>query len=203
MAHPHARSLATLTASLTLGLTLAGCSLGGPSDESDSSTGADGSSSAGTSVQVRSSVARVHGQLSAPRRAQLERDASELIGGYLAAAYLHERPADGYKGSFPGFTRGAWALAMKDVDTVSDAAYADAEEVSARGAVVFLSVVAPEGRPVGATARVFLNLDISEDGRDRPAQVRGRLMLTPAGKSWKIFGYDLSLDTSPKRRSGR
>ncbi len=202
MAHLHAPSLATLCALLVLGPILAGCSSEGPSDESGSSTRLD-ADVLGTTLQVRSTVARVHGQLSKAQRSRLEQEAGDVIGGYLAAAYLHERPAEGFKGSFPGFTRGAWALAMKDVDIVSDAAFAGADEVRSRGAVVFLSVLAPEGRPAGATARVFMNLRVTQGDRNRPAAVRGRLMLTPEGKGWRIFGYDLSLDTAPRERRGR
>jgi hypothetical protein len=125
------------------------------------------------------------------------------MADYLAAAYLHERPATGDQDSFPGFTRGAQALARKDVETTSDAAFSGAEEVRSRGAVAFLSVVAPEGRPVGATARVFLDLAVTDGARDRLLELRGRLLLTPAGDGWQIFGYDLSLGASPAKGGRR
>ena len=201
MSHLHASPLAGLSAALILGLTLAGCSSEDPAD--DTSRTSANTSGSETSLQVRSTVARVQGRLSEPQRAQLADDVGEVIAGYLAASYLHERDAEGYKGSFPGFTRGAWALAMKDVAIVSDAAFEGADEITSRGAAAFLSVVAPEGRAVGATARVFLDLRVSQDGRHRAAAVRGKLLLTPNGDSWNIFGYDLSLDTSPRRGRGR
>jgi hypothetical protein len=195
----HASRLATLSASLVLGLSLAGCSSDGPPDKVSSQIRADASDAPGTALQMRTSIARVHGRLSPARRQQLERDAGRLLADYLAAAYLHERPATGYDGSFPGFTRGARALALKDVETASDAAFSGADEVRSRGAVAFLSVVAPEGRPVGATARVFLDLAVAEGSRDRLLELRGRLLLSPTGDGWRIFGYDLSLGSSPAK----
>lgn len=197
-----ASPLATLTALLVLGSTLSGCSTDEASDKAASGSGSDVSEVA-TTLQVRTTVARVHGALSKPQRDRLERHTSQLLAGYFAAAYLHERQGDGYRDAFPGFTRGARTLASRDVDTVADASFADADEVRSRGAVAFLSVVAPEGRPVGATARVFLNLHVTEEGRARTVPVRGRLMLTPGEDGWRIFGYDLSLDTAAKGRGDR
>ena len=201
MSFPHASSLATLSASLVLGLTLAACSSDEPPEDTRSRTELNASDVLDT-LHVRTTVSRVQGRLSQPQRTELEDETGRVLAGYLAAAYLHERPSDGYRGSFPGFTRGARELALRDVDTVADASYATAEQVRPRGAVAFLSVVAPEGRPVGVTARVFLDLAVSEGGRNRLVQVRGRLLLSPADDSWRIFGYDLSLD-SPVRRKGR
>ena len=197
MPHLHASRSATLSASLVLGLTLAGCSSDGPPDQGGSQVRTESSQEPGTTLEVRTSVSRVHGQLSPARRQELERDAGRLVADYLAAAYLHERPAAGYRGSFPGFTTGARALALEDVEISSDAAFAEAEEIRSQGAVAFLSVVAPEGRPVGATARVSLDLAVLDGDRDRRVEVRGRLLLSPAGDGWRIFGFDLSLDTLP------
>ena len=196
----HASRRATLTATLLLGLTLSGCST--QEDGGDEGRGgrSDVADVLGTTLQVRTTVARVHGSLTPRRRSGLEQEAGRVLARYFAAAYLHERPADGYRGAFPGFTRGARALALRDVDTVADAALVDADEVRPKGAVAFLSVVAPGGRPAGATARVFLNLRVTEDGRGRTVPVRGRLLLTPVGDGWRIFGYDLSLDQAGTRR---
>lgn len=194
--------LAGLAALLVLGSTLSGCSTDEGSDDTGSRSRTDVSDVA-TTLEVRTTVSRIQGRLSKARRARLERNTSQLLAGYLSAAYLHERPADGYRGAFPGFTSGARTLALRDVDTVADASFADAEDVRSRGAVAFLSVVAPEGRPVGITARVFLDLRVTEKGGARTVPVRGRLMLTPGDDRWRIFGYDLSLDTATKGRRNR
>jgi hypothetical protein len=194
--------LAGLCALLALGATLSGCLADDGSDETGSRSRTEVSDVA-TTLQVRTTVSRVQGRLSKQQQGRLERDASQLLAGYLAAAYLHERPADGYRSAFPGFTRGARTLALRAVDTVADAGLIGADEVRSSGAVAFLSVVAPEGRPVGATARVYLDLRITEKGRSRTVPVRGRLMLTPGQDGWRIFGYDLSFDTAARGRGSR
>lgn len=201
-ASPSGSWLAGLTALLVLGTTLSGCSTDERSDEAGSRSRA-GVSTVATTLEVRTTVSRVQGTLPKDRRARLERNAGQLLAGYFSAAYLHERPADGYRDAFPGFTGGARTLALRDVETVADAEFADAENVRSRGAVAFLSVVAPAGRPVGVTARVFLDLRVTEQGRARTVPVRGRLMLTPRDGRWQIFGYDLSLDTATEGRGSR
>lgn len=204
MSLPHASRLAALCASLVLGLTSAGCSTDGPSDgptDGDvSRTRMDTVGAPDTTVQVRTTMPRVLGRLSQARRERFERDAGRLVSEYLTAAYLLERPSDGYRGAFPGFTTGARDLALRDVDTTSDASFSGADEVSPRGAVAFLSVVASEGRAVGATARIFLDLSVTKGSQDILVEVRGRLLLSPTGDGWRIFGYDLSLDTEPAGR---
>ena len=134
----HASSLVTLSASLVLGLTLAGCSSDDPPRDDGSRTGRGAAELLSGPLHVRTEVARVHGHLSAARSKQLEAETGRLLAGYLSAAYLHERGSAGYRDAFPGFTRGARELALRDVAT--------ADEVRARGAVAFLSVVAPQGR---------------------------------------------------------
>ena len=56
---------------------------------------------------------------------------------------------------------------------------------------------------MGATARVSLDLSVSDAGRDRLVRVRGRLLLSPVDDEWRIFGYDVALDSSPTRRRDR
>jgi hypothetical protein len=56
---------------------------------------------------------------------------------------------------------------------------------------VTIDVMAPKGRPAGATARVRLVFSTTGDTEER-VTVRGRLLLTPAHGKWRIFGYDVS-----------
>jgi hypothetical protein len=56
---------------------------------------------------------------------------------------------------------------------------------------VTIDVMAPKGRPAGATARVRLVFTTTGDTEER-VTVRGRLLLTPAHGKWRIFGYDVS-----------
>ena len=209
MSLPHASSrrrrgaVAVLSAAVVLATTLTGCSESGESPDEERRSRLDPLLLTDPEVSVNTSVARVHGDLSAAEVRRLEEQAEQLVSGYLSAAYLRQRPTAGYRGSFPGFTADARRLALRDVRTASDAAFAWADEVRPLGAVAFLSVVAPEGRPAGATARVLLRLAASDDRREHEVSVRGRLLLTPEGKRWQIFGYDLVVGSKPMKRSAR
>src|SRR5687768_7217093 len=197
------RAAAALMTSVVLVTTATSCSTDGSTTGGEKSGDLEASDLTATDLKVPVDVSRVHGKLSPRERVRLEREAGELLSGYFSAAYLHARQSAGYRDSFPGFTAGARRLALRDVEIASDGAYAWAEEVEPLGAVAFLSVVAPEGRPVGATARVLLRLAVSEGGKDRRVTVRGRLLLTPAAAGLQIFGYDLSVDSTPQGRRNR
>ncbi len=188
----HARRVAQAAcASFVLGAALAGCSSGEAGDRS-----ADAADAATRAVvrplRLPTVVTRVLGDLSEEQRRKVALEAKQVISGYLEAAYLHQRPSSGYRGSFPGFTKGARALALEDTGIVSDRSFSDAE-VRPRKAIAYVSVVAPQGRAVGATARVSIDLAVADSERTRRVTVSGRLLLTPRPDRWRIFGYDLAL----------
>lgn len=191
--------VAGLCASLVLGAGLTGCSTGTDADAAGPRGTAGAETTAARALRMKTQVTRVLGTMTDRQRDSFAAKAEQLIAGYLSAAYLHERPGSSYKGSFPGFTPGARQLAMRDTGVVSDRGFAGADEVRPRGAVAYLSVVAPEGRPVGATARVWIDLVVTEADRRRRVEVSGRLLLTPGSDSWRIFGYDLALGTAAAR----
>jgi hypothetical protein len=74
------------------------------------------------------------------------------------------------------------------------------EQVEIVERVVRVDVVAPKGRPAGATARVKVRLVLggldAAEGGDADGQrtdvVSGRLLLTPTAGGWRIFGFDLA-----------
>jgi hypothetical protein len=187
---------------LLLGAAVAGCSSDGLFDRAGSSA-ADGSATvSGPPLRMPTVVTRVLGELSEAERRQVAIGAKEVITGYVEAAYLHQRPGSGYRGSFPGFTKGARALALQDTGIVADRSF-DGAQVRPRDAVAYVSVVAPEGRPVGATARVSVDLVLDASERTRRVTVSGRLLLTPRADRWRIFGYDLSLAPTKIERHHR
>lgn len=196
---PRRAALAACSTLLVLGTAISGCSSDASPEEERSSGSETGRPT--RPLRMTTTVTRVLGELSEKQRSRLAAEAREVITGYLEAAYLHQRPSSGYRGSFPGFTRGARALALRDTGVVSDRSFADAEEVRPRGGVAYVSVVAPDGRPVGATARVSVDLAVADSRRTRRFTVSGRLLLTPRTDRWRIFGYDLSLQPTPVGRS--
>jgi hypothetical protein len=58
--------------------------------------------------------------------------------------------------------------------------------------VARVSALAVGGRPVGASAQLLLVVvGAREDGSQVELVIRGELNLTPAGRIWKVFGFDL------------
>lgn len=62
-----------------------------------------------------------------------------------------------------------------------------------RRARAYVATVAPRGHALGATARISVDLAVTADGTTRPVTLTGRLLLTPVGSQWRVFGYDLAL----------
>jgi hypothetical protein len=127
-------------------------------------------------LELTSRVTRIAGHLSDVRRERVTRQVREVVADYLQAAFVDgEHPFETF---VPGLRR---------------AARADAPVLEGGGEVVkaaaWFSVAAPGGRAVGVTARLAVDLR-ADDGT--ASSVTGRLLLTKAGATWHVFGYDLA-----------
>lgn len=173
-------------------------------------------------LRVSAPVTRVAGRLSDRDRLAVRRQVEALVADYVSAAFLD--PGVAPDELFPGFTDGATRLARArgavlsraDLDADPDPA-AGPDDASDEGAVATIEVVraeapvnvlAPRGRPAGATARLDLTLEVTPppgddeeaDARDdtepepqsQDVRLRGRLLLTPVGQGWRIFGFDVT-----------
>ncbi|HSV37333.1 MAG TPA: hypothetical protein VLI04_01115 [Nocardioidaceae bacterium] len=129
---------------------------------------------------------RVRGDLTPKAKTRVTEGVSAALQEYLDSALLGDYPRSDF--SLGGFTRGAVTAAKRDLDLLTGTAFSDAESVTATTLTAELAVLAPDGRPAGATAKVRFALDV--DGV--PVVVRGRLVLTPNEGTWRIFGYDVS-----------
>ena len=126
---------------------------------------------------LRSRVTRVAGPLADVRRDRVARRARAVVAGYLQGAFLHTGDP------FRAFTGRARRAARSDGELLTES-----RGVELRRAHAWFSVAAPEGRPVGLTARVLVEL---ADGR-RAGSVTGRLLMTRTADGWRVFGYDLA-----------
>jgi hypothetical protein len=186
---------------VTLALTLGACS---SSDSSSPSAGPSetGSSDAGAqpvATQVR--LGKVAGTIKKKswktfmkdHRKTMLKQVGEAVdtwidGGYVGVDY----PRDSFDSAFGSFTRAARHDADRQKNLMTNwqlRQKIDGVEVKKRRVTV--DVLAPRGRPAGATARVDLVFVTSGDTQER-VTVRGRLLLTPAHGKWQIFGYDVS-----------
>ena len=169
-------------------------------DDEDEPAGQGSSSAADVpNVATKVSIGRVAGELDARRRAQLKESVAEVVDGWIDAAYIGgEWPRDGfadYAAALRDFTPSAKRRAARDRALLTNVAIGDrVDSVRATRRVLQVDVLAPGGRPVGATARFLVRFRTDGEVR-RTDLVRGRLMLTPTKKGWKVFGYDVSRAT--------
>lgn len=110
-------------------------------------------------------------------------------GGFVGVGY----PRDSFGSAFQAFTAPARADAehQQRLMTNWDLRHQiDGVHVTKRKVTV--DVLAPHGRPAGATARVALVFTTTGDVT-RTVTVHGRLFLSPDDKgTWRIFGYDVA-----------
>jgi len=113
---------------------------------------------------------------------------SWIDGGYVGVDY----PRDSFGSAFDAFTEPARRDADRQKQLMTNwdlRKEIDGVEVKKR--TVTVDVMAPRGRPAGATARVDLVFTTTGDKQER-VTVRGRLFLSPGHGKWRIFGYDVS-----------
>jgi hypothetical protein len=113
---------------------------------------------------------------------------SWIDGGYVGVDY----PRDSFGSAFTSFTGPAARDAKRQQRLMTNwdlRKKIDGTAVKRR--TVTVDVLAPRGRPAGATARVDLVFTTTGDTQQR-VTVRGRLFLSPGHGQWRIFGYDVS-----------
>ncbi len=172
-----------VTAALLLAA-LAGCS--GTSDSDDEQSG--GPSDAGTSAPVVTvtSVASLTGDLDQTAQDQMSQAVTEVVDGWLDAAYLGEFPRTDLSDAFADFTTGAAQRAQSQLDLMSNASLSG--EASAVSRTVSLDVLAVGQKAVGVTATV----DLVYGGDAADGEVTGSLDLTPTDAGWRVFGFEIS-----------
>jgi hypothetical protein len=112
-----------------------------------------------------------------------------LDGGFVGVSY----PRSSFPEAFRTFTPDAAEDAAHDKRLMTLWTYRTRiDGVTTVHRSIAVDVLAPKGRPAGATARVDLRFRTHGDVA-RTILVKGRLFLSQnAGGSWRIFGYDVS-----------
>lgn len=164
-------------------------------DGAGGGSGGSGGSDAGSSEQsleTTASVGTVAGKLAGKRRRAFLRGTVDTVDAWLDAAYVApEYPRSGAGRAFARFTPGATKLARRQPRVMSNAAVGDRiEQVTVKKRRVVVDALAPGGKPAGATARVHLVIELDGDVT-RTDRVRGRLLLTPTKRGWRVFGFDV------------
>lgn len=184
-------SLTTGLAAGLVALLLALTACSGDSDEPGDGSGPDGSAATDAAVETDAALGAVKGRLKKSAEADVLTGVTAVVETWFAGAYGGEYPRVDFDAAFGDFTKGARALALKQPAIMSNAeAGADLEGVEITKKKVRVDVLAPNGKPAGATARFRLHLDLT-GGVERSDLVVGRLLLTPVEGGWKVFGFDV------------
>lgn len=189
---------------LVLGVFLGGCSGDDASDDGAPEPGeaAVQSSARGLPDGTRRTtvgVGEIAGRLSRRDRALVRDQVGRVVDRWWRAAWLApDYPTTRIKAPFPGFTPAAERWARRDAGTMTAAGISRRiGGVVPRKRTVTVDVLAPGGRPAAATARFRLDLatwDRRLAERIGVMRVSGRLFLTPAGRRWQVFGFDVAED---------
>jgi hypothetical protein len=194
------RALGTALAFALAAGGLAGCSGDDEPEPAPSSTPAE----TGARVETTARLGEIVGRLPKPQRQRALTSVTAVVDGWMDAAYVEgDYPRTDFAEAFPGFTRGAAALATKQAATLSNAGVGKrVETVDVLQRRVSVDLLSARGRPVGATARVVLVIDLTGDV-ERRDRIRGRVVLTPAKGSthgWRVFAFDVARDQVRSKR---
>jgi hypothetical protein len=137
---------------------------------------------------------RVRGNLSKPEAADLRRGVTRAVGRWMASGFTAgPLPRSDFSAAYATYTDGAARQARSQSAVTTNATLGpELVELVPTRRVARLSALAVGGRAAGATAQVLLVMaGAREDGSQVELVVRGELNLTPAGRGWKVFGFDL------------
>lgn len=153
-----------------------------------------GSMSASEALQeepIHTTVERVSGSLDKARRDDVKDGVNAAVDRWFEGAFLGEFPREDYAPAFAGFTPGAREDAIADLTLLSNREIEDRiDSVVVGNRRVRLDVLAPQGRPHGATARFVLDF-FTHGELEKHLRVRGSLYLINQEGEWRIFGYDV------------
>lgn len=177
-----------LAATCMAGLALLATGCSGGDDEKPSS-----SSSSPAPLQTTASLGKVAGSLPTSQSDPIVSAVADVVDGWIDAAFVGgDYPRTDFTGSFPGFTPGAAKDAQADLTLMSNADIGgQIDSVTATKRLVKVDILAPDGKPAGATARVRL-VFVTAGDLEQKVTVTGQLRLTQEGGSWQVFGYDVA-----------
>ena len=152
-------------------------------------------------MATRLVLGRVAGDLHQPNKRIFEKHRKQVLhrvgravdtwidGGFVGVSY----PRRDFGSAFAAFTKPAKHDARQQMKLMTNwKLRKKIDGVHVKKRKVTVDVLAPHGRPAGATARVGLVFTTTGDARQR-VTVTGRLFLSPDDHgSWRVFGYDVS-----------
>ena len=189
-----------MAALVALALAAGGCS-SSDSSSPDAGPTTDAATVGAGSVASTLVLGRVAGNLHQPNKRVFNKHRRETLakvgravdtwidGGFVGVSY----PRDDFGSAFQAFTKPAKHDAKQQKKLMTNwQLRKKIDGVDVKKRKVTVDVLAPHGRPAGATARVALVFTTTGDTKQR-VTVHGRLFLSPDDHgSWQVFGYDVA-----------
>jgi len=189
-----------VAALVALALAAGGCS-SSDSSSPDAGPTTDAATVGAGSVASTLVLGRVAGNLHQPNKRVFNKHRRETLakvgqavdtwidGGFVGVSY----PRDDFGSAFQAFTKPAKHDAKQQKKLMTNwQLRKKIDGVDVKKRKVTVDVLAPHGRPAGATARVALVFTTTGDTKQR-VTVHGRLFLSPDDHgSWQVFGYDVA-----------
>jgi hypothetical protein len=137
---------------------------------------------------------RVRGRLPKPAAGDLRRGITRAVGGWMESGFTAgPLPRDDFSAAYGTYTDGAAKQARSQRSVTTNAALGpELVELVPTRRVARVSALGVGGRAAGANAQVLLVVvGARDDGSQIELVIRGELNLTPSGRGWKVFGFDL------------
>lgn len=178
------RVVARVLGVTAMALTLAGCPGHEPDPPPDNTDAA---------LEIR--LNRSAKRLGPEAEAQLQSSVGQILSTYVVDGFLGDYPRDDFVDVLEVFTSRGAQKAARDLDLLTAARVGSADDVVARRLLAWISAAEVDDEAFGLSAHVTFEFDVME-GTERAGglALSGRLMLTPDGDSWRIFGYKVRLD---------
>ena len=178
---PRIRLAVALAAAL---LAVPGCTADQPDDDPDRAV----------EPALRLETVHTAGEVDAETRTAVETDIGDVLSRYVVRAFLGDYPRQDFVRSFDDFTPLTARDGARDIEVLTGAGLADAASVRASALGADLSLLAPEGGVVGATAEVDFRFEMTT-GESGPTTVtlHGRMDLVVEDGTWSVFGYEVTL----------
>ena len=142
---------------------------------------------------VAGTVHKRNRQQFASHRKRFENTIGGAVDGWLDGGFVGvDYPRDGFPTAFRTFTGQARHEAEHDQGLMTLWRYRHRiDGVTTLLRKVAIDVLAPKGRPAGATARVDLRFRTHGKVTTK-VEVKGRLFLAKDHGHWRVFGYDVT-----------
>ncbi len=187
----HSRAAVCVSVIATLALLTSACSGDDKESADPSDPSVSASKEAEPEVVTESAVGEIVGRLPADQQQVVQDEVSAVVDDFTNWAYLSgEYPRTEWEFPVPGFSPRASRRVERDLSFATNADIgASIDSVTPISRSVTVDVLAPRGKPAGATARYEVVFNTTGDAGESEVTVKGRLVLVPEASGWQVVGH--------------